>query len=195
MEKNMSAEYRVKVSVSNNLLIQAIENAGYKNQSDFSRAIDCNASYINMLCGLRISPMTREGEFTKVANQVMEALGACPTDLWTEEQLTMNLKKSSSWSVMGREELNELMNGAPKSLLESVAGQELKKTMDEVRKTLTYKEQQLIGMRFDDDKSLEQIGKELGITKERVRQMEAKALRKLRYPSRSDKLKDFVEEM
>ena len=191
----MSAEYRVKVSVSNNLLIQAIENAGYKNQSDFSRAIDCNASYINMLCGLRISPMTREGEFTKVANQVMEALGACPTDLWTEEQLTMNLKKSSSWSVMGREELNELMNGAPKSLLESVAGQELKKTMDEVRKTLTYKEQQLIGMRFDDDKSLEQIGKELGITKERVRQMEAKALRKLRYPSRSDKLKDFVEEM
>ena len=114
----MSAEYRVKVSVSNNLLIQAIENAGYKNQSDFARAIDCNASYINMLCGLRISPMTREGEFTKGANQVMEALGACPTDLWTEEQLTMNLKKSSSWSVMGREELNELMNGAPKSLLQ-----------------------------------------------------------------------------
>ena len=191
----MSAEYRVKVSVSNNLLIQAIENAGYKNQSDFSRAIDCNASYINMLCGLRISPMTREGEFTKVANQVMEALGACPTDLWTEEQLTMNLKKSSSWSVMGREELNELMNGAPKSLLESVAGQELKKTMDEVRKTLTYKEQQLIGMRFDDDKSLEQIGKELGITKERVRHIEAKALRKMRHPNRSDQLKDFIEEM
>ena len=191
----MSAEYRVKVLVSNNLLIQAIENAGYKTQSEFARAIDCGTSYINMLCGLRVSPINQEGEFTKVANQVMEALGACPTDLWTEEQLTMSLKKSSSWSVMGREELNELMNGAPKSLLESVAGQELKKTMDEVRKTLTYKEQQLIGMRFDDDKSLEQIGKELGITKERVRQMEAKALRKLRYPSRSDKLKDFVEEM
>lgn len=191
----MSEEYRVKVSVSNNLLIQAIENAGYKNQSDFARAIGCGTSNINMLCGLRISPMTREGEFTKVANQVMEALGACPTDLWTEEQLTMNLKKSSSWSVMGREELHVLMNGEQKSLLESVAGQELKKAMDDVRKTLTYREQQIIGLRFDEDKSLEECGKELGVSRERVRQMEAKALRKMRYPSRSDQLKDFVEEM
>ena len=191
----MSEEYRVKVSVSNNLLIRAIENAGYKTQSEFARAIGCSVATMNCLCGLRISPMTQEGEFTKAANQVMEALGACPTDLWTEEQLTMNLKKSSSWSVMGREELHVLMNGEQKSLLDSVAGQELKKAMDDVRKTLTYREQQIIGLRFDEDKSLEECGKELGVSKERVRQMEAKALRKMRYPSRSDQLKDFVEEM
>jgi RNA polymerase sigma factor (sigma-70 family) len=191
----MSEEYRVKVSVSNNLLLRAIEDAGYKTQSEFARAINCKVSYINMLCGLRISPMTQEGEFTKVANQVMEALGACPTDLWTEEQLTMSLKKSSSWSVMGREELHVLMNGEQKSLLQGVLQQELKQTMDEVRKTLTYKEQQLIGMRFDDNKTLEEVGKELGVSRERVRQLEAKALRKMRYPSRSERLKDFVEEM
>jgi len=191
----MSEEYRVKVSVSNNLLLRAIEDAGYKNQSEFARAIGCGTSYVNMLCGLRISPMTREGEFTKVANQVMEALGACPTDLWTEEQLTMNLKRSSSWSVMGKEELHVLMNGEQKSLLDSVAGQELKKTMDAVRKTLTYREQQIIGLRFDDDKSLEEVGKELGVSRDRVRQLEARALRKMRYPSRSDQLKSFVEEM
>jgi len=191
----MNEEYRVKVSVSNNLLIRAIEDAGYKNQSEFARAIGCGTAYVNMLCGLRISPMTREGEFTKGANQVMEGLGACPTDLWTEEQLTMNLKRSSSWSVMGREELHVLMNGEQKSLLDSVAGQELKKTMDAVRKTLTYREQQIIGLRFDDDKSLEEVGKELGVSRDRVRQLEARALRKMRYPSRSDQLKSFVEEM
>jgi DNA-binding CsgD family transcriptional regulator len=191
----MSEEYRVKVSVSNNLLIRAIENAGYKNQSEFARAIGCSVSNVNMLCGLRISPMTQNGCFTDLANQVMEGLGACPTDLWTEEQLTMNLKRSSSWSVMGREELHVLMNGEQKSLLESVAGQELKKAMDDVRKTLTYREQQIIGMRFDDDKSLEECGKELKLSKERIRHIEAKALRKMRYPSRSDQLRDFVEEM
>jgi RNA polymerase sigma factor (sigma-70 family) len=190
----MSEEYRVKVSVSNNLLIRAIEDAGYKNQSEFARAIGCGTSYVNMLCGLRISPMTREGEFTKGANQVMEGLGACPTDLWTEEQLTMNLKRSSSWSVMGREELHVLMNGEQKSLLDSVAGQELKVAMDAVRKTLSYREQQIIGLRFDDDKSLEEVGKELGVSRDRVRQLEARALRKMRYPSRSDQLKSFVEE-
>jgi RNA polymerase sigma factor (sigma-70 family) len=138
--------------------------------------------------------MTQEGEFTKAANQVMEALGACPTDLWTEEQLTMNLKRSSSWSVMGREELHTLMNGEQKSLLDLVAGQELKKAMDEVRKTLTFREQQILGLRFDEDKSLEECGKEMGLSKERIRQMEAKALRKMRHQSRSDQLKSFVEE-
>jgi RNA polymerase sigma factor (sigma-70 family) len=190
----MSEEYRVKVSVSNNLLIRAIEDAGYKTQSEFARAIGCNVHTINCLCGLRISPMTQEGEFTKAANQVMEALGACPTDLWTEEQLTMNLKRSSSWSVMGREELHTLMNGEQKSLLDLVAGQELKKAMDEVRKTLTFREQRILGLRFDEDKSLEECGKEMGLSKERIRQMEAKALRKMRHQSRSDQLKSFVEE-
>ena len=188
----MSEEYRVKVSVSNNLLIRAIEDAGYKNQSEFARAIGCGTSYVNMLCGLRISPMTREGEFTKGANQVMEGLGACPTDLWTEEQLTMNLKRSSSWSVMDREELHVLMNGEQKSLLDSVAGQELKKAMDESRKALTFREQRIIGLRFDDDKTLEEVGKEVGLTRQRVRDIEARALRKLRL--HSEQLKSFVEE-
>ena len=188
----MSEEYRVKVSVSNNLLIRAIEDAGYKNQSEFARAIGCGTSYVNMLCGLRISPMTREGEFTKGANQVMEGLGACPTDLWTEEQLTMNLKRSSSWSVMGREELHVLMNGEQKSLLESVAGQELKKAMDESRKALTFREQRVINLRFDEDKSLEDCSKDLKLSRERIRQIEAKALRKLRL--RGEQLKSFVEE-
>ena len=190
----MSEEYRVKVSISNNLLIRAIEDAGYKTQSEFARDIGASVSNVNMLCGLRLSPMTQKGHFTDLANQIMEALGACPTDLWTEEQLTMNLKKSSSWSAMGKEELHVLMNGEQKSLLDMVAGQELKKTMDEVRKTLTFREQQILSLRFDEDKSLEECGKEMGVSKERIRQMEAKALRKMRYPSRSDQLKSFVEE-
>jgi len=190
----MSEEYRVKVSISNNLLIRAIEDAGYKNQSEFARDIGASVSNVNMLCGLRLSPMTQKGHFTDLANQIMEALGACPTDLWTEEQLTMNLKKSSSWSAMGKEELHVLMNGEQKSLLDMVAGQELKKVMDDVRKTLTFREQQVIGMRFDDSRTQEEIGKEMHLSKERIRQIEARALRKLRYGSRGEQLREFYSE-
>ena len=189
------AEYRIKISVSNNLLLQAIQNAGYKNQSEFARAIGCSVANINMLCGLRLSPMTQKGHFTDLANQVMEGLGACPTDLWTEEQLTMNLERSSSYSAIGREELHVLMNGEQKSLLESVAGQELEKTMNDVLKTLSPREEKILRMRFYDNKSQEECAKEFGVVKERVRQLEAKALSKMRRPGRSDQLESFLEEM
>ena len=191
----MSEEYRVKVSVSNNLLIRAIEDAGYKNQSEFARAIGCGASYVNMLCGLRVSPINQEGEFTKVANQVMEALGACPTDLWTEEQLTMNLKRSSSWSVMGREELHELMSGAPTGLLEGVFKQELKTKMAEALQTLTPKEQKLLALRFEEGLSMEDTGKVFGCSRERIRQVEFRALRKIRQrdTANNDELKSFTD--
>ena len=148
-----------------------------------------------MLCGLRLSPMTQKGHFTDLANQVMEGLGACPTDLWTEEQLTMNLKRSSSYSAIGREELHVLMNGEQKSLLESVAGQELEKTMNDVLKTLSPREEKILRMRFYDNKSQEECAKEFGVVKERVRQLEAKALSKMRRPGRSDQLESFLEEM
>ena len=85
------------------------------------------------------------------------------------------------------------MHGAPKSLLESVAGQELKKAMDEARKALTFREQRIIGLRFDDDKTLDETGKEVGLTRQRVRDIEAKALRKLRL--RGEQLRSFAEEM
>lgn len=191
----MNEEYRVKVSVTNNLLLRAIEGAGYKSQSDFARAIGCGTAYVNMLCGLRISPMTREGEFTKGANQVMEGLGACPTDLWTEEQLTMNLKKSSSWSVMGREELIVLMGGEPTGLLEGVFKQELKTKMAKALQTLTPKEQKLLALRFEEGLSMEDTGKVFGCSRERIRQVEFRALRKIRQrdTANNDELKSFTD--
>jgi RNA polymerase primary sigma factor len=67
----------------------------------------------------------------------------------------------------------------------------------EVLSTLTDRERKIIEMRFGliDGKSrtLEEVGKEFGVTRERIRQIEAKALRKLRHPSRSKKLKDYID--
>ena len=63
--------------------------------------------------------------------------------------------------------------------------------------TLTEREKQVLTLRFGLDdgraRTLEEVGKEFDVTRERIRQIEAKALRKLRHPSRSKKLKDFLE--
>lgn len=73
----------------------------------------------------------------------------------------------------------------------------LKEQLEEVLGTLTEREQKVLTLRFGLEdgraRTLEEVGKEFNVTRERIRQIEAKALRKLRYPSRSRKLKDYLE--
>lgn len=73
----------------------------------------------------------------------------------------------------------------------------LKELLEEVLGTLTEREQKVLTLRFGLEdgraRTLEEVGKEFNVTRERIRQIEAKALRKLRHPSRSRKLKDYLE--
>lgn len=79
---------------------------------------------------------------------------------------------------------------------EQVEYSQLKESIERVLSTLTDKEKDILELRFGlkdgIDRTLEQIGAKYGVTRERIRQIEAKALRKLRHPSRSKKLKDFI---
>ncbi|VUX16927.1 RNA polymerase sigma factor SigA [Streptococcus pasteurianus] len=74
----------------------------------------------------------------------------------------------------------------------------LREQLDEVLDTLTDREENVLRLRFglDDGKmrTLEDVGKVFNVTRERIRQIEAKALRKLRHPSRSKQLRDFIED-
>ncbi len=73
----------------------------------------------------------------------------------------------------------------------------LREQLNEVLKTLTDREQRVLRLRFGLDdgraRTLEEVGQKFGVTRERIRQIEAKTLRKLRHPSRSKKLKDYLE--
>ncbi|MBN1366403.1 MAG: RNA polymerase sigma factor RpoD [Dehalococcoidales bacterium] len=104
-------------------------------------------------------------------------------------------------SPIGEEEDSRLgdfvedSNALPPS--DAATKQLLKEQIDEVLSTLTPREQRVLVLRFglEDGRSrtLEEVGKEFGVTRERIRQIEAKALRKLRHPSRSRRLKDYLE--
>ena len=82
------------------------------------------------------------------------------------------------------------------SPMDSASFSMLKEELDTAMDSLTDRERKVIRLRFglDDGKTrtLEEVGREFDVTRERIRQIEAKALRKLRHPSRSIKLKDFL---
>jgi RNA polymerase primary sigma factor len=80
---------------------------------------------------------------------------------------------------------------------DAAAYEMLKEQLEDVLDTLTDREENVLRLRFGLDdgrtRTLEEVGKVFGVTRERIRQIEAKALRKLRHPSRSKRLKDFLE--
>jgi RNA polymerase primary sigma factor len=86
---------------------------------------------------------------------------------------------------------------AAKAPAEAASHQLLKEQIDDVLFSLNPRERRVLQLRFglEDGRSrtLEEVGREFGVTRERIRQIEAKALRKLRHPSRSRKLRDYLE--
>ena len=81
--------------------------------------------------------------------------------------------------------------------VEAAAYSMLKEQLMEVLDTLSEREKKVLMLRFGLEdgrpRTLEEVGKEFNVTRERIRQIEAKALRKLRHPSRSKKLRDYLE--
>jgi RNA polymerase primary sigma factor len=83
--------------------------------------------------------------------------------------------------------------------VDSATGQGLTEATKEVLAGLTAREAKVLRMRFgidmNTDHTLEEVGKQFDVTRERIRQIEAKALRKLRHPTRSDYLRSFLDEL
>ncbi len=90
-----------------------------------------------------------------------------------------------------------IADGDQPTLYDAVSKEFLRDYLNEVLDTLSDRERKVLIMRFGLDdgkpKTLEDVGKEFSVTRERIRQIEAKAIRKLRHPTRARKLKDFVE--
>ena len=189
-------EFRLKVSVRNNLLLSAIESQGYVSVAEFERACELGSGSINNLVAMREAPILQSGEFSQKAKLVMEVLGAAPTDLWTEQQLTIKLKTNSGERAIDANLVQHLLEQknrndylpSPEDLLLAA---ETSAIVNEVLRTLNPREKEVLHERFSNDSTLDEVGKIHGVHKERVRQIEATALRKLRDKKRAPILKEF----
>ena len=151
-------------------------------------------------------------KFIRVTRQLVQELGRDPLPEEVAKELNMPIDKVgeimkiaqepvSLETPIGEEEDSSLQDFIQDN--ETPAPQDaatfrlLKEQLVDVLSTLTPREEKVLRLRFGLDngraRTLEEVGKEFNVTRERIRQIEAKALRKLRHPSRSKKLKDYLE--
>lgn len=180
-------EYRVKVTVRNNLLLSAIESAGYASQTEFARACELNISQVNALVALRRSPLDDSGSFSMVASTIMEVLGCAPSDLWTEAQMTMKLKRNSGERAVSELDVQGILeNHIEMMTLPSPEDDAIERdkvnVVEKALNILTEREARIIRMRFIDELDRAEIGNIENVSSTRIMQIENKALRKLRYP-------------
>jgi len=177
--------YRIRVSVRNNKPLKAIEKNGYKSVAEFERDAGVKMGRMNNLVSMREAPLTQHGEFSSLAQIAMEMLGAAPTDLWTAEQLTLELKRNSGERAVDATAVHELLSSnyeamtlpSPEDALLEV---EKVAVIDQALSRLTPTEQRVMRMRYQQDATLAQCAEAFKVTGERIRQVEQKALRKLR---------------
>lgn len=187
----MAGEYAVKVSVRNALILRRMKALGIKSQAELAKLSGLRVMTVSTLVTLKKAPRNKiTGEWVDAAFALSSALQVEPEELWTERQQSMALKRNSYEVDMNEEEVQRLSTdgGVERLVLDGERTKLLAKNLN----SLTPREEHVVRRRFFGDDTLDDIADDMGVHRERIRQIEAKALRKLKHPSRG--LKKYFDE-
>lgn len=183
------------MTVRNNLILSAISALGFKSGASFAAQCGLTSQQLTKLIAMKKSPINQNGEFCEDAKKLMEALGAAPSDLWTDRQLTLSLHRNTGERAVEEIDIQYILDNHLEAMTlpcpsEGLEAKDAERVIEDLLDTLTPNEADTLRKRYglagQDELTLEQCAHMKGVTKERIRQIEAKALRKLRHPERRE---------
>jgi RNA polymerase sigma factor (sigma-70 family) len=180
---------RVEIKLRNNLILSMMEAKGITTVSGLcDRLPGMSRGLIYRLISMKLSPLDKDGSWCKSALALSDFFQCMPEDLFSNEQQTMALETNRVTVEMSFAEIQQLKSPQlrPDLLVEAA---ELKRTIHQQLLTLTPREHRVLSLRFglngQEEHTLEEVGEMFGLTHMRIRQIECKALRKLKHPYRS----------
>jgi len=186
-------DYRVKITIRNERLLAAMEGMGYKSVAEFSRNQGLNGVKVREIISGKITPLDREGNPKELTKEILEILNLTIEKAFTEKQLK-GFKKHTFEIKVEEEKLLQIINPA-KNLEIKVIEQEVKNKLSEIfSKYLAPREEKILRMRYGiglaTDHTLEEVGLRFSVNAERIRQIEQRAIRKLKHPDVVGELMD-----
>lgn len=197
----MKNEYRIDIKVRNNLILEKIEQAGYKTISEFCKKTGINYQYLCRLIALKMGAVDARDNHRAIVLELCSHLKCDIDELFTERQKTANATSNSRTLKVNEYEMMLILQRETDStelLEDDVSKLQLNEAIEEVLSTLTEREAKVIKMRNgignNGECTYDEISKHMGVTRERIRQIEQKALIKLRYESRAKKIEGYLEQ-
>ena len=190
----MRDDFEVTVRVRNNHLKSRRDELGFTH-GEMAEIVGISKSMYGQLESLRLNPIGAKGHWRDAALALASFFNVMPEELFPPE--VIGVKTPVATRTANASDLLAITNGSSRLALpvsDAYDSNELSACLDDALSTLTPREAKVISMRFYEDKTLEDVGCELFLTRESVRLVEAKALRRLRHPSRSKVLRAFVDD-
>ncbi len=195
------SEYRIDIKVRNNVILNKLEDAGYKSVGEFCRLHNVMkyASSIGCIINMTQSPLQSDGKFRTCILFVADKLNCDACDLFTDSQMKVVLKTNKRHIKVNEAEMKYMLENTSQLLLEDEYQITQRNTLLEQQMcNLLPREKEVLKLRFGledgQEIGLYEIGQRIGVSIERVRQIEAKAIRKMRNPINSEVIRQAIDD-
>ena len=179
-------DYRVKITIRNERLLSAIEGMGFESVAKFCAEHILDYSQTSEIIRGKLKPINENGKLNNKVKNLLDILELDIKDAFTPRQL-QGFKNTSYEVKVKEKELKQLVNPVKNQELKYIETEVQEKISEVLTIRLTPREEKIVRMRFgigvETDYTLEEISQELNVSKARIGQILAKAIRKLKHPS------------